>query len=148
MEIELCNPAEQIPNVRALLESNWAETGFDFPFSPCVESYRKMYELGFCFALLAKYKEKPVGYCSVTIVPHPHNPAVIVAGNDALFVDQKYRRGTLTARIMKAAEQEATRRGAHRFTWHCRAGTGFAETLERHGYMPVDVVVMKGLYGD
>ena len=51
--------------------------------------------------------------------------------------------GTVAARLIAAAEAEAKRRGASRFCWHTRAGTGMAAMLERRGYRPADVVVFK-----
>lgn len=141
----ILNPAEWIPKVRPLLDANWAETGFDFPFDPDVDAYQRMFDLGIVFAVGAFHEGEIIGYCTVCVVPHAHNPAVLCASNDALYVDPEYRNGTAAPRLIKAAEEEAKQRGASRFTWHCRAGTPLAETLARHGYTPVDIVVMKGL---
>lgn len=143
--ITLCNPADQIVRLRPLLESNWAETGFDFPFDPDQKAYRSFYEAGIAFALVAEDRGEPIGYCCVMVVPHPHNPSVLCGSNDALFVAPECRGGPAAARLIHAAEEEAKRRGASYFTWHCRAGTQLACVLERHGYKPVDVVVMKGI---
>ncbi len=141
----ILNPAEWIPRLGGLLAANWAETGFDFPFSPDVGMYQRMFELGIVFAVAAFKGEEIVGYCTVCVIPHAHNPSVVVASNDALFVVPAHRNGATAGRLIRAAEAEAKRRGASRFTWHCRAGTSLAEMLKRHGYAPVDIVVMKGL---
>lgn len=143
--ITLCNPAEQIERLRTLLVQNWAETGFDFDFDPDIETYRLLYMSGMAFGVLAEQNGTPVGYCSVMVSRHPHNPDILFGSNDALFVIPEHRHGSTAARLIHAAEQEAKRRGASRFTWHCRAGTPLAGVLERHGYQPADVVVMKGL---
>lgn len=143
--ITLCNPAEQIARLRPLLEQNWAETGFGFPFAPSVEAYQRLYEAGVSFCVLAEEDGEPVGYCCVMVAPHPHNPDVIFGANDALFVAPSHRGRSTAARLIRAAEEEARRRGASHFTWHCRAGTPLAATLERHGYTPADVVMLKGL---
>ena len=145
LHLETVNPAEYIERVRPMLEANWAETGFDFAFAPDVGAYQRMFDAGYCFAVLASFDDHVVGYCTVTVVPHPHNPAVVVASNDALFVHPDMRNGTTSARLIRYAEDEAKRRGAHRFTWHCRAGTPLADMLARRGYAPVDVVVMREL---
>lgn len=141
----IVNPAEWIPRIRELLAANWVETGFDFPFAPDIAMYQRMFEAGVVFAVAAFKGTEVVGYCTVCVVPHVHNPSIIVASNDALFVAPSHRKGTAAARLMRAAETEAARRGATRFTWHCRAGTPLAEMLAQHGYTPVDTVVMKGL---
>lgn len=141
----MINPAELVLNWSGLLADNWTETGFDFPFAPDADMYQRMFDAGVIFAIAALKDEAVIGYCVIFVAPHPHNPAVVVASNDVIFVARPYRNGIATARLMHAAEAEAKRRGAMRFTWHCRAGTEFAEMLSRHGYTPVDHVVMKGL---
>lgn len=141
--IRTCNPADEIDRLRPLLEQNWAETGFDFPFNPSVEMYRVMHDVGVMFGLIAEIDGEPVGYCSVCVSPHPHNPAVIVGSNDALFVAPAHRGGTVAPRLIAASERLAREQGATRFCWHCRAGTPLADTFARHGYTPADTVVMK-----
>lgn len=141
----ILNPAECIPRISDLLAANWAETGFDFPFAPDVDMYQRMFDAGIVFAVLAFKNDEVVGYCTVCVVPHTHNPSIIVASNDALFVAPEHRNGITTGRLILAAEAEAKRRGAGRFTWHCRAGTPLANMLTRHGYSPADTIVIKRL---
>lgn len=145
LHIETVNPADYMPDIRAMLADNWAETGFDFAFDPDVDAYQRMFDAGLVFALAAYHDDFMVGYCTVTVVPHPYNKSVVIASNDALFVHSAVRNGLTSGRLMKAAEAEAKRRGAHKFTWHCRAGTPLAEMLVSHGYEPVDVVVARSL---
>lgn len=125
-----------------LMADNWAETGFDFEFSPSVEMYQRAVSSGVMFALAAVDGEELIGYCTMVVSNHMHNPSVTFAASDALFV-RKERRGVVSARLITAAEDEAKRRGATRVLWHTRAGTGLSRTLERRGYKPADVVVMK-----
>lgn len=140
VRIELANPAEHMSAIKELMADNWAETGFDFEFNPSVEMYQRAVDLGLMFALAAFDGDRIVGYCTMMVAPHMHNPAVIAASNDALFVAKPYR-GMTSARLIWAAEDEAKRRGATRVMWHTRAGTGLAEMLKRRGYSPADVVV-------
>lgn len=144
-QLRIVNPAAYLPQVGALLAANWAETGFDFEFLPDVAAYQRLYDAGMCFAVGAFEGDEVLGYCTVTVVPHPHNPAVVVASNDALYVRPDHRRGLLAGRLIVTAEREARALGARRFTWHARAGTDLAQVMQRHGYTPVDVVVMKEL---
>lgn len=141
--IEVVNPADYIDSIRELLQANWDETGFDFEFDPDVDAYRRLYELGFLYALAAFVDEKIVGYCTIAVTNHAHNKAVRVASNDALFVLPEYRHGIVSGKLIATAVKTAKQRGASRFTWHCRAGTKFADVLIKHGYQPVDIVVMK-----
>ena len=145
MEYRIVNPADWIERAMPLLRQNWAETGFDFEFAPDVSAYQRLFDAGVVFGVGALDGQDVAGYCTVTVVRHPHNPAVVVASNDALFVKPEWRGGAVALRLIQAAESEAVRRGAMRFTWHTRAGTSLAAVLERRGYKPADVVVMKEL---
>lgn len=143
--IRLIDPVETYPQAKALIEANWAETGFDFALELDLGMYRTMTDCGLLFALGAFDKDELVGYCAVMVVRHIFNKNVIVASNNALFVAPDYRKSLLPGRLILRAEKEAKARGASRFSWQCRAGTRLAEMLKRHGYTPVDIAVMKGL---
>lgn len=142
VRITLVDPAQWMPKAMSLMADNWEETGFDFEFKPSVEMYQQAASCGVMFALAALDDEDLIGYCTMLVTKHMHNPDVTFAANDALFV-KKARRGIVSARLIREAEAEARRRGASRVLWHTRYGTGLARTLERRGYRPADVVVMK-----
>lgn len=145
MLLEIVNPAEWMPRIRPMLEANWAETGFDFPFDPDIEAYGQMYEAGLVFAVRAGFEGETVGYCTVLVTGHGHNPAVKFAANDGLYVSPAFRNGITAGRLIVKAEQEAKARGAQWFSWHCRAGTSLDEVLKARGYQPSDIVVTKEL---
>lgn len=142
VSIDLADPAVIMPAITSLMIENWSETGFDFEFRPSVDMYRSAVESGVMFALVVTLESEIIGYCTMMIHPHMHNPSVIMAGNDALFVKKQYR-GIISARLIRAAEAESKKRGATRVLWHTRAGTPLADMLSRRGYKPADVVVMK-----
>ena len=143
MEYRVVNPAEGLRQSRALVNANWAETGFDFPFDPDVDAYQRMFDAGIAFAVGAFDGDQAVGYCVVVVTAHPHCRGLLYGSNDALFVAPEGRNTMVPGRLILMAEAEAKRRGAKRFTWHCRAGTALADLLARHGYAPVDQVVMR-----
>ena len=141
--IKLAQPKDLMPKITALMRENWNETGFGFDFNPAIEMYQAAVDAGLIFALEATGDNgEIVGYCTMMVTPHWHNPAVIIASNDALFVAKEHR-GFISARLIIEAEKEAKKRGASRVLWHTRAGTGLAEMLRRRGYEDADVVVMK-----
>lgn len=144
VRIELAEPINHWSDITELMRANWDETGFDWEFNPSQEMYQSAVNAGMMFSLAAFDEDKIVGYCTMAIVPHMHNPAVVYAANDALYVSKKYR-GITGARLIKAAEVEAKRRGARYVSWHTRAGTPLAAVLERRGYIPADVVVTREL---
>lgn len=130
------------------MEANWHETGFDFRLNPSEQMYRSAVDTGLMFVLAAFDGDNIVGYCTMVVHPHMHNPDVIVAANDALFVKREYR-GMTGARLIRMAERESARRGASRVLWHTRTGTRLHDTFVKRGYKPIDTVVMKEIrYGD
>lgn len=135
--------AEHIGKVQHLLAENWAETGFDFDLRPDVEVMRRLQDAGLMFVLGAFDGDDLVGYSSALISPHTFNPAVVCCNSDALFVLRKYRPRGVGARLLIETERAAAERGASRMLWHTRAGTPLAAALERRGYAPADVIVMK-----
>ena len=144
VRISIVQPIEYMHKIVALMRDNWDETGFDFEFNPSADAYQKVVDCNAMFVIAAFDGDDVIGYCTMIISPHLHNPDVIVASNDALFVAKPYRNGMTSGRLIKAAEDEAKRRGASKVLWHTRAGTSFAAMLERRGYQPSDIVVMKG----
>lgn len=130
---------------RDLMARNWAETGFDHEFSPDVARYEALQGSGVLFAKAAWLDSELIGYCTAIVTPHIHNRNLIVCAHDALYVDKPHRGGTAGFRLIREVEREAKFRGADRMLWHTRAGTNLADVLIKRGYVPADVVVMRGL---
>lgn len=145
MLLEIVNPAEWMPRIRPMLEANWHETGFSFPFDPDIKAYDALFRAGLLFAVRAEFEGETVGYCTVMVSGHAHNPSVKFAANDALYVAPEFRKGLTAGRLIVKAEEEARARGASWFSWHCRAGTSLGEILKARGYQPADIVVTKEL---
>jgi GNAT superfamily N-acetyltransferase len=135
--------ADHIGNVQDLLAENWAETGFDFDLRPDVEMVRRLQDAGLLFVLGAFDGDTLVGYSSAMVSPHTYNPSIICCNSDALFVLRPWRKTSVGARLIAETERVAAARGAVRMLWHTRAGTPLAAALERRGYAPADVIVMK-----
>jgi GNAT superfamily N-acetyltransferase len=136
------NPADWMDRVAGVLERNWRETGFDFKFEPDQAMYQRAVDAGVMFAVVALDGDELIGYCTMMVSPTMHNPHVVVASSDALFVIPE-RRGIVPARLMQAAEREAKARGARLVCWHARAGTGLAHMLARRGYVETDTIMAK-----
>ncbi|SDC69463.1 Acetyltransferase (GNAT) family protein [Massilia sp. PDC64] len=135
--------AEHIGKVQHLLAENWAETGFDFDLRPDIEMMRRLQDAGLMFVLAAFDGDEMVGYSSALISPHTYNPAIVCCNSDALFVHRAWRKTSAGARLIAETERVAAEKGASRMLWHTRAGTPLAASLERRGYTPADVIVMK-----
>jgi hypothetical protein len=135
--------ADYIGENMPLLRMNWAETGFGFDFAPDVAMIDRMQQLGVMFVLGAFDGDELVGYCSALVSPHHYNPEIICCNSDALFVREDKRCTSLAYRLVDTTERIAKDRGATMQLWHTRAGTPFANMLERRGYEPADTTVMK-----
>lgn len=136
--------ADYIESILDVLSQNWAETGFDFEFAPSVAIYKAMQDAGLMFALACFDDDGYlIGYSTAAVTAHPLNPAIVCCSSDALFVRPEYRSTSAGARLIAATERIGKARGATRMLWHTRAGTPMAAMMEKRGYIPADVVVMK-----
>lgn len=128
-----------------LFRAHWAEAGFGFDFDPNRDAYGRLCDSGLLFTVLALEGGEMLGYCTAVVSPHLHNPTIVCASHDALYVLPERRGGVVSARLMAAAEAEAKARGAVRFVWRARHGTGLAGALSRRGYEPLDAAFSKEL---
>lgn len=135
--------AEYVGKVQDLLADNWFETGFDFELKIDTAMLQRLQDANLYFVMGAFIDAELVGYSSAMIAPHTYNPAVICCSSDALFVRRAFRKTSAGARLILATERHAASMGASRMMWHTRAGTPLAACLERRGYQPADVIVMK-----
>jgi len=141
--LHVINPADWIEKIQSLIDSNWQETGLDFPFNPDIGFYNRAFDMGILFGVIAiDQNQEVVAYASVAVVPHQHNHTVLFGNNDAIFVHPDYRNSLLSGRLIKLSESEAKLRGATMFMWHCRHNTGLLDMFLKHGYHPVESVVM------
>lgn len=143
LEIREVQVAEHIDAIRHLLVENWAETGFDFDLAPDGTLMQRLQDAGILFFLAAFDGDQIVGYSSAMVAPHTYNPSIICCNSDALFVRRVWRPRGVGARLILETERVAAEKGACRMLWHTRAGTPLAAALERRGYQPADVIVMK-----
>lgn len=141
-EIDL---VERLESMMDLFRLNWAETGFDFDMKPNVDLLRALQADGCMFVLGAFDGDMIIGYCSATVCPHIYSTEIVCCASDALFVLPEYRKTSAGARLIVATERAGATRGANRMLWHTRAGTSLSAVLEKRGYVPADIVVMKGI---
>lgn len=136
---------EHIDACEALLQENWAETGFDFPLRFDKELYKKFEAMGFLVIVGAFDGDTVVGYSIASVLPHPYNPEIVCGNSDAMFLRKEYRHGTAGARLKRETERLAKERGACRMFWHARGDTAFAESLRKRGCHLADEVFIERL---
>lgn len=146
IELRQVQVADYIPQIADLLHAHWTEMRLDFPLDVSVEMYREMQDAGVLFGVFAFEGDRPIGYSTATITPHPFNPAVIFCSSDAIFVAPEYRNGTTGYRLIVETERIGKERGARFMSWHPLAGTPLADVLdESRGYKLGDVCKIKEL---
>lgn len=135
--------ADHIEEIEAMIQANWAETGFDFDLRLNHTMLVQLQELGAMFAVAAFDGDRLVGYSTAMIGAHTFNPEIICCNSDALYVLPEWRKSSAGARLIVATEHAARARGAVRMLWHTRAGTPLAAAMKKRGYVPADEIVMK-----
>lgn len=134
---------DHIEGLSPLLAMNWEETGFGMPLDPQWLMMDEYQQAGAMFALGVFDGDRIVGYSSAFLTPHTFSASLFCCHSDALYVLPEYRSTGAGARLIIETELIAKARGANRMLWHTRAGTPLAAVLEKRGYLPADIVVMK-----
>lgn len=144
--VELLRPEQFVAQALPLARANWSETGWPFEFAPNTELYDKLHALGLWFAVGAFAGAELTGYCTALVAPSGFNAHVRVCTVEALYVRPTSRGGSAAARLKRALEAEAAARGAQHVLWHAPVGSAWAETLQRRGYLPRDIVLTRRLH--
>jgi GNAT superfamily N-acetyltransferase len=92
-----------------LLEKHWEEVALNkdkIKLNPDWDAYADLEDAGMLKIFTARNSEnKLVGYFVVFVKAHIHYKDHMFAYNDILFVDQDYRKGFTSPRLMKFAEK-------------------------------------------
>lgn len=131
IEIKLINPLDEAADLLPLLQANWAESGNPFDFIP--EDVRATYTFfnnnDALFGVAAYQGDEMVGYCIVTLHPHPLNRSVKICNADGLFLKPELRGGTISGRMMAGIKDIASEHNATIIHWHAPAGSSFGDVL-------------------
>lgn len=143
--IKEINLIERMDSMMDMFRANWSETGFDFEMRPNIDLLCALVADGCMFVLGVFDGETMVGYSSASVSQHIYSTEIVCCASDALFILPEYRKTSAGARLIIETERAGAHRGANRMLWHTRAGTSLAAVLEKRGYIPADIVVMKGI---
>jgi len=138
--IKFVNPMDNFDIAADLLTANWKESGNPFPFNAedTKKTYAFMVENYSLFAVAAYSDEEMVGYCVVTIHPHPMNHSIKICNADGFYLVPDLRGGTTSGRIMEAIRNFAKEKGVDIIHWHAPAGTTYCKALESR-YSPMSI---------
>lgn len=131
VEIKLVDPIANFDQAVELLEANWKESGNPFEFNAvdAKSFYTHMAEMRLLFAVGAYLEEKLVGYCIVTIAPHPLNFSIKICDANGLYLIPDLRGGRTLSKITNAVRLLAKEHNANLIHWHAPAGSDFSKAL-------------------
>ncbi len=131
IDVRLIDPMEYFDQAMHLIESNWHETGLDFPFIK--QDVRMLYEViahtNSLFGIGAFDDAEMIGYCGVSLMPHPFNRSIKFCNLEGFFLQHEYRYGKIGGKMILLAEAVAHMHKAQYMQWHARHGTPFATAL-------------------
>lgn len=113
--------------------------------TPDRAAYAALENAGALFTLLVRDDDdKIVGY-SVNVVHRSMHYRETVAQNDTIFLRKAYRGSGFGQQLIRAAEDEARRRGAVVLTIGTKPGADIGDVLPKFGYTVRDIVFKKEL---
>lgn len=131
IEIKIVDPMDNFEVAGQMLMANWKEAGskIEIKLPDMRLFYEHLQRMGALFAAGAYDAGKLIGYCIVTIVPHPFNHAIKICNADGVFLSPDYRGGRVLAGLMKAVRKLAREHNVFAIQWHAPAGSAFAAAL-------------------
>lgn len=91
-----------------LLEKHWEEVALNkekIKLNPDWDAYANLEEAGILKIFTARDDRKLVGYFVVFVKSHIHYKDHLFCYNDVIFVDEEYRKGFTSPRLIKFAEK-------------------------------------------
>ena len=78
IKVKRVNPIEEWDDAISLIKANWSESNqpIEFNADDARRFYEYLYENSALFAIGAYQLDELVGYCLVSVVPHPFNQSV------------------------------------------------------------------------
>lgn len=132
-----------------LLEKHWEEIALHkdkIKLNPDWEAYANLEDAGILKIFTARDTEgKLVGYFVVFVKAHIHYKDHLFAYNDIIFVDQEYRKGFTSVRLMKFAEKCLKADGAEVMVVNTKRHKPFDSLLVWLGYKHIENLYSKVL---
>lgn len=131
IEVKIVDPLAKFDEAVPLLEANWRESGspIEFIAEDTRTFYRNVQRVGALFAAGAYDGADLIGYCIITIIPHPVNHSVIICNADGVYLKPDYRKGRTLALLMEAVRLVARKHSCFSISWHAQSGSDFATVL-------------------
>jgi len=110
---------------------------------PDWERYADLERAGKLLIFTARDEERLVGYSVFFINNHIHYKNNLFAVNDVLFLHPEYRKNSCGPRLIKFCDEEVSKLGKVKITWHVKVSRDFRPILHRLGYVDEEVICGK-----
>lgn len=132
ISIRLLDPILNFDKAIELLEANWKETGIPIEFvaSNAKTFYEYMAKLNALFSIGVFNEEELVGYCIITMSPHPLNHSIKVCNVDGIYLIPHLRNGKIVFDMMNSVKSIAKVHKANYIQWHASVDSSFLKVLE------------------
>lgn len=104
------------------------------PLDPDYERYEKLNELGMLRVFTVRDDGVMVGYFVSVVAPGLHYQQTMMALNDIMYLEPKYRGGTVGFRLVKLAVEDLKNLGADILTIHMKTDYPFRSLLNKLGF--------------
>lgn len=138
IEVKLVDPLEKFDEAIELYKANWKDSGnpFDVNVDDTKAYYKYMAENNALFGAAAYDDEKMIGYCIVTISPHPLNFSVKILNVDGLYLLPEHRGRLVLDKIRAIVKTLAEDNKVNFIHWHAPAESDFSGALAAR-YEPI-----------
>lgn len=142
-----------LDDIKPLLASHWREVALyqeQVPLAPDFEQYLKLDAAGAVVTVTARDNGILIGYSVFFLRIHLHYSSCLVASNDVLFLDARYRKSTTAGiRLIRESESELETERDHRgassirVVWHVKPKNDWSPILGRMGYEQEEIIMGK-----
>jgi hypothetical protein len=136
------------PDIESLIHAHWDEVALhkdQIKLDPDWEKYYALEDAG-CLAVFCAYRDNViVGYCIFILTTGLHYKNSMMALNDVVYIIPELRTGlgVVGMRMISAVEENLSRRGVDKITWHIKVEHDWSPMMVRKGYAVEERMVSK-----
>lgn len=131
-----------------LLEKHWEEVAINkekIKLNPDWDAYANLEDSGVLKIFTARNEGKLIGYFVVFVKPHIHYKDHLFCYNDLIFIDEEYRKGFTSPRLIKFAEKCLKADGVEVMIVNTKTHKPFDSLLVWLGYKHIENLYSKVL---
>jgi len=134
-----------------LVEQHWEEVVIDKSRgqrpAPDWEYFETLEKNNSLVTFIARENGIVIGYSLFILHKYLHNKEMVIASNDAVFLQKDKRPSGAGARFLRYCDDELAKLGIGIILWHVKPEVDFSGTLKRLGYALNELTYMKVIGG-